>query len=451
MKSPSSFACLAPRLIAGFFLPSILAVTAFGADDKPGLGLKLVAEGLVSPSILIPLADGSGRNLVADQVGTVQILGKDGILTETLFLDLRERMVKLRNGFDERGLLGLALHPGFRQNGKLYVFYSAPRRESAPADWDCTSHLSEFKISEKNREQVDLKSERILLEIDKPDFNHNCGRIAFGPDGFLYIGVGDGGNGNDSGKGHSPQGNGQDTMKLLGKFLRLDVDHQENGKPYGIPKDNPFADGKKGLPEIYAYGVRNSWGISFDRGGAHELFAADVGQSRFEEVNIIVRGGNYGWNIREGLECFNPKDPLKPLSDCPKVGANGEPLIDPIIAYKNATGFPKDPEVKGISVTGGYVYRGKALPQLAGKYIFADWSRNFGIPSGTMMVATRPSSPSEKQWSLDMLDMAKHPKGRLTAFITALGEDGEGELYFLTNGSNQLVGKNGKIFKLVPE
>ena len=438
-------------MIAGSFLCLVLASCQTGPKGKPGLGLKLVAEGLVSPSILTPLADGSGRLLIADQVGTVQILSKEGILSETFFLDVRERMVKLRNGFDERGLLGLALHPGFRRNGKIYVFYSAPRRASAPADWDCTSRLSEFTVSEKNRGQADLKSERVLLEIDKPDFNHNCGRIAFGPDGFLYIGVGDGGNGNDTGKGHSPQGNGQDTMKLLGKFLRLDVDRQENGKPYGIPRDNPFADGKKGLPEIYAYGVRNSWGISFDRKGKHELFAADVGQSRFEEVNIIVRGGNYGWNIREGTECFNSKDPLKPLADCPKVGANGEPLIDPIIAYKNATGFPKDPEVKGISVTGGYVYRGKALPHLSGKYIFADWSRNFGIPSGTMFVATRPSLAGETRWTLESLEMAKHPKGRLTAFITALGEDADGELYFLTNGSNQLVGKNGKIFKLVPE
>src|SRR5438477_10014636 len=204
-----------------------------------------------------------------------------------------------------------------------------------------------------------------------------------------------------------------------------------------------------GKPEIYAYGVRNSWGISFDRGGTHELFAADVGQNRFEEVNIIVKGGNYGWNAREGFSCFDPKSPNNPTNGCPKVDADGKPFIDPIIAYKNFTGFKKDPESLGISVTGGYVYRGKAIPQLQGKYVFGDWSKNWALPMGTVFVASRPSSSGE-QWKLERLNIGGHPNGSIPQYIVAFGQDAEGELYVLTNGRNAVMGRTGKVFKLVP-
>jgi glucose/arabinose dehydrogenase len=406
-----------------------------------GIALKPVAEGLVSPTVLVPLDDGSGRLLIADQVGTLQTLSKEGKLEQKLFLDLRGRLTKLNQGFDERGVLGVALHPKFRDNRKLYVYYSAPRRKEAPEKWDHTSHVSEFTAS-SDFSQADPASERIFLQIDKPQFNHNCGRLIFGPDGFLYIGVGDGGQGNDTGLGHNPElGNGQDTKVLLGKILRIDVD---GGQPYGVPKDNPFADGSKGRPEIFAYGLRNPWGISFDRGGKRELFAADVGQDAFEEVNIIVKGGNYGWRIREGFSCFDPKKPLNPPEDCPKVGAMGEPLIDPIVAYKNFKRFAKDPEAKGISVTGGYVYRGKALPQLAGKYVFADWSRAWVSPDGVLYTAS-PDGASGK-WKMDTLDVG----AKLGAYVLAFGQDSEGELYVLTTGRNALTGNTGKVLKLVP-
>jgi hypothetical protein len=179
------------------------------------------------------------------------------------------------------------------------------------------------------------------------------------------------------------------------------------------------------------------------------LFAADVGQNRFEEINIIVKGGNYGWNLREGFECFDPKKPNSPPANCPKVGADGKPLLDPIIAYKNFGQFRKDPEARGISVTGGYVYRGKAIPQLQGKYIFADWSKNWGKAEGTMFTATRPDS-SGQQWKMEPLELASNPGGTLPEYIVALGEDAEGELYVMTNNKNALVGKTGKVFKLVP-
>lgn len=402
------------------------------------VGLKVVAEGFTSPTVLTPLADGSGRLLIADQVGTVHVLNKDGKLAAELFLDLRGKLAKLNDGFDERGVLGIAFHPKFKENRKFYVYYSAPRRSEAPPKWDHTSHMSEFKVSANNPAQTDPASERMLMQIDQPQFNHNCGRLLFGPEGFLYIGTGDGGGANDVGTGHSPQGNGQDLMTLLGKILRIDVD---KGEPYGIPSDNPLAAGRDARPEIFAYGFRNPWGISFDRGGSRELFAADVGQDAWEEVSIVVKGGNYGWRIREGFECFDPKNPLKPPPDCPKVGADGKPLIEPILVYKNFKRFMKDPDAKGISVTGGYLYRGKAIPSLVGKYVFADWSRAWVNPDGVLFVASRGPG---KEWTMDTLE------AKVGNYVTAFGEDDDGELYVLTTANNMLKGKTGKVSKLVP-
>jgi glucose/arabinose dehydrogenase len=440
-----NLAVRATVLFVSLYLPAFAPTPSRAADGKPGIGLKLIAEGFTSPTALIPLDNDSGRLLLADQIGIVHVLGRDGVKAEQPFFDVRSRLTKLIEGFDERGLLGLALHPQFKENHKVYLQYSAPRRASAPADWDSTLHLSEFKVMDNDPARVDPASERLLLEIDKPYFNHNAGCLAFGADGYLYISVGDGGNANDEGRGHSPQGNGQDTSVLLGKILRIDVD---KGNPYAIPTDNPFADGKKGRPEIFAYGIRNSWRFSFDRGGSHELFAGDVGQTMFEEINIIVRGGNYGWNIREGFHCFNPKDPLRPLDDCPKVGASGEPLLDPVLEYKNINGNRKDPGALGISVTGGYVYRGKALPQLAGKYIFGDWSKNFVLPDGALFAATRTDSAGGKKWSLEPLQLVSPQK--VAAFVVAFGQDADGELYVLTNGRSAITGNTGKVYKLVP-
>jgi len=405
------------------------------ADALPTVALKPIADGFVSPTVLVQLPD--GRILIGDQVGTIHVLGADGKLSEELFLDLRPKLTKLNQGFDERGLLGLALHPQFKDNGKFYVYYSAPKRAEAPADWDHTSHISEFKVAGG---KVDENSERVLLQFDKPYFNHNSGRLAFGPDGFLYIAVGDGGNANDQGK-RPETGNGQNLETFLGKILRIDIN---KGEPYSVPQDNPFVGGK-GKPEIYAFGLRNPWGISFDRGGKHELFSADVGQDRFEEVNIITKGGNYGWNLREGFGCFDPKAPTKPPEDCPKKGANGEPLLDPILAYKNFKGFARDPEATGISVTGGYVYRGKEVPGLEGKYVFADWSRNWAKADGVMLVASR----SGEKWTWQPLEVDGQRKGDVATYVTAFGEDNSGELYVLTNGRNTLTGKSGKVYKIV--
>lgn len=413
------------------------------------VSLKLVTGGLVSPMVLATVPDGSGNRVVVDQVGIAYVLTREGKLLEEPFLDLRPRMTQLRDGFDERGFLGFAFHPKFKENGKCYAYFSGKRRAEAPEDWDHTAHLCEFRIDPHNGRKADSKSERVVLQIDEPSFNHNAGRLAFGPDGFLYISVGDGGNGNDQGLGHSENGNGQDKTKLLGKILRIDVDHPAKGLGYGIPKDNPFAQGG-GRAEIFAYGIRNPWGISFDMGGAHELFSADVGQSMFEEINIIKRGGNYGWRLREGFIGFNPDNPIKPPEEIPTKAADGQPLIDPIIAYKNFKGHPGTKDLKGTSVTGGYVYRGKRVPELVGRYIFADWSRNWGVPDGAVFVATRPKS-GQGQWDMGALPIDNLKNDRIGGYITALGQDEEGEVYVLVNGRNTLTGRTGKVYQIVPK
>lgn len=430
------------KLAAVFCLGAVLssqgAVTA---------SMKLVTEGLVSPMILTSIPDGSGNQVIVDQVGTAHLYTKDGKLAEELFLDLRPKMTTLRQGFDERGFLGLAFHPKFKQNRKFYVYYSAPIRAGAPEKWDHTSHISEFTVDAKNPKRADASSERIVMQIDQPSFNHNGGRIAFGPDGYLYIGVGDGGAGNDKGIGHGPKGNGQDKDNILGKILRIDVDGKQ---PYAVPQDNPFVNGG-GKPEIYAYGIRNPWGISFDKGGKRELFAADVGQGMFEEINIIVKGGNYGWNLREGLIGFNPENPIKPPETPAATAADGGKFIDPIVAYKNRAGNPggSGTEIKGTSVTGGYVYRGKAIPALEGKYVFADWTRNPGVGDGVIIVATRPKDGAG-QWPYEALMVDNLPNGKLGGYVTAMGEDEAGELYVLLNGRNAVTGQTGKVYKIVP-
>jgi glucose/arabinose dehydrogenase len=442
-----AFAPFPTTLIASVI--ALVEMSACGADIVPQTSLKLLAEGFAAPIALTSLADFSGRLLVADQAGAIFVLDRGGQRREEPFLDLREKLVRLNAGMDERGICGLALHPKFRSNRKFYVAYNAPLRSTAPPDWNSTMRLSEFRASEDDAAIAKADSERVLLEIDKPDWSHNSGRIAFGPDGFLYFTLGDGGAPNDVGRlGHAPEGNGQNLNTLLGKVLRIDVD---GGTPYRIPADNPFADGKKGRPEIYAYGLRNPWGLSFDRAGRHELIVTDVGQERWEEINLIVNGGNYGWRLREGFDGFDPKNPRTAPAETPKTGADGSPLIDPVLVYKTFRGVKEDPASFGASITGGYIYRGKALPHLAGRYVFGDWSRNMGFPDGTLLVATRPENGGPAgRWSAESLAVTDHPDGRIKAFVWAFGEDQDGELYVLTNGANLVSGTRGKVFKLVP-
>lgn len=416
---------------------------------EPVVGLELIAEGLNAPVELVSAGDGSGRLFVVDQAGSIRVLTAAGELLEEPFLDIRDRMIGLNPGYDERGLLGLAFSPSYGENGVFYVYYSAPLRSEAPTGWDHTSHLSAFGVSEAEQNRADPETEEVLLQVDQPQSNHNGGKIAFGPDGYLYVGLGDGGGANDVGAGHVEDwyeanrgGNGQNvTESLLGSILRIHVD---GGDPYAIPEDNPFV-GAEGLDEIWAYGFRNPYRFSFDAEGERQLFVADVGQNLWEEVNAVERGSNHGWNVREGTHCFSPVTPNDPPEECPSAEPDGKPLIDPIIEYRN--GSP--PDGLGLAVVGGFVYRGDALPGFEGRYIFGDWSRGFGFGDGTLLVAERPDA-NGGLWPFEELQIATSDDGRIGSFLLALAQDEENELYVLTSGTPGPLAAAGSVHKLVP-
>lgn len=348
--------------------------------------------------------DGSGRFAVVEQDGRIVLVsrGMDGSAAhELLNIEDRKPHASL-----EQGLLSLAFHPQFQSNGLFYIYYSQqdPRR----------SVISEFKISASDTNRADMKSERILFDIPQPSEFHKAGLLSFGPDGFFYIGLGDGGGQNDQ------NGNAQNTGVLLGKILRIDVNTRSavslHGKremlPYGIPSDNPFV----GEPEfweysvrkeIWAYGLRNPWRYSFDRENG-QMWAGDVGQDHWEEVDLIVKGGNYGWGVREGAHHFKP-------------GPDGARYIDPVVEYPHNTNLlvqTKFPENGiGACVVGGYVYRGKKYPALQGVYLYADYAL------GTF-------------WGLRYHDGEVHEHGILLEQpknITSFAEDLDGELYALTS------------------
>jgi glucose/arabinose dehydrogenase len=405
---------------------------------NPRIGLELIAEGFTTPVVLASPGDGSGRLFVADQAGRIWPLAADGARAEAPFLDLRDSLVDLKPTYDERGLLGLAFHPAFADNGRFFVYYSAPLRRGAPRGWDHTSHLSEFRISASDPGRADTASERILLQVDQPQSNHNGGQIAFGPDGYLYVALGDGGGANDTGPGHPPWGNAQDRSTLLGAILRLDVD---GAAPYIVPGDNPFV-GQEGRDEIWAYGLRNPFRFAFDSDDQGEMFVGDVGQNLYEEVNIVARGGNYGWRIREGRHCFDPDRPDSPPEQCPRAGPGGQPLLPPILDYDHDL---------GIAVIGGYVYRGSQMLDLQGHYIFGDWGTSFIGANGKIFDGVPPASEGG-QWTMRRFDVATggDVAPDLGAFLLSFGRDAGGELYVLTSERPGPMGSTGKIYKLVP-
>jgi hypothetical protein len=304
-------------------------------------------------------------------------------------------------------------------------------------------------VSASDANVADAGSERIILDEPHPQFNHNGGTIAFGRDGFLYISIGDGGNKNDIGPGHvedwyetNAGGNAQDNdANLMGNILRIDVNSSSDEKNYSIPQDNPFV-GKDGRDEIYAYGFRNPYRFSFDMGGSGRLLVGDAGQNLYEEVSDVVKGGNYGWNVKEGTHCFNAADETKVLNDCPDVDAFGNPLIDPVLELKN------DDNPDGgvfVVVVGGYVYRGHSIPGLEGKYVFGNFSREEDEPTGEVYTS-KPGGPG--LWSFSKLDLKSYPDN-IGQYLKGFGQDSKGEIYVLASTELGPSGSAGKVFKLV--
>lgn len=301
------------------------------------------------PILLTHAGDGTNRIFVAEQKGIIHVFPNDPDAAETkVFLDISGK-VPYSDKTNEEGFLGLAFHPRYRENGQFFVFHTT-------TDSPHQTVVSRYQVSKDDPDRADPASGVEILRFTKPFWNHDGGTLTFGPDGYLYIAIGDGGAAND------PFGNGQSLKTLLGKILRIDVDRESDGpkgpRAYAIPEDNPFVGREGAKPEIWAYGLRNVWRMAFDP-ETGLLWAGDVGQDIWEEVDIIEKGANYGWNIREGMHPFVPKGGTPPEKD------NKRPdLVDPIWEYHHDVGK---------SITGGLVYRGKRLPALAGAYLFADY------------------------------------------------------------------------------
>jgi glucose/arabinose dehydrogenase len=346
------------------------ATPAVSAAFPPAIQLEPLADGFTRPVYVTHAGDGSGRLFVLEQPGRIAIV-RAGEVVQQPFLDITNRVGSRGN---EQGLLGLAFHPQYAENGLFFINYTNLSGDTV---------VSRFQASD---DTADPNSELILLQIDQPYPNHNGGQVAFGPDGYLYIGTGDGGSAGD------PLGAGQRLDTLLGKILRIDVNQ---GSPYAIPPDNPWASGEGGLPEIWAYGLRNPWRFSFDR-STGDLYIGDVGQNRLEEISFQRAGTpgglNFGWNVAEGSDCFRAQE------------CDTEGMVPPIAEYDHS---------KGCSVTSGYVYRGAEFPQLQGVYFFGDFCSR-------LIWALREGS--DGSWMMaELLDSG--------AAISSFGEDEDGELY----------------------
>lgn len=381
--------CCLPLLVI-LSLPGTLAArckTSPVDSPIPQIHLSPFITGLEHPVHLTHAGDGSGRLFVVEQAGVIRII-ENGKLQPTPFLDIRNRV----ESGGEKGLLSVAFHPEYTTNGRLFVNYTSDRG-------GLHTRIAEFRRRDRNR--ANPASEKILLTVDQPYSNHNGGQIAFGPDGMLYIGMGDGGWAND------PKNSGQDRTTLLGALLRIDINNTSRGKAYGIPTDNPYATHKRFRPEIWAYGLRNPWRFSFDRQSG-QLWAADVGQDAIEEIDRIERGQNYGWKIMEGRRCANGV-----AADCAR-----QDLTPPVTQY---------PHGEGYSVTGGFVYRGDRYPELCGVYLYADY-----VTGQFWGLRHVPGQPAQVR-----------KNGKFSFNISSFGEDQTGELY--VTGYRQ-----GSVFRLSP-
>ncbi|XP_010130555.1 PREDICTED: HHIP-like protein 1 [Buceros rhinoceros silvestris] len=415
-----------PHLLANQNLNQNLGLVTADAEGCLQLCLVEVANGLRNPVAMVHANDGTHRFFIAEQVGLVWTYLPDRSRLEKPFLNISQAVLTSPWEGDERGFLGIVFHPKFKFNGKVYVYYSIQVR------YEERIRISEFRISPADMNALDHGSERIILEIEEPASNHNGGELLFGDDGYLYIFTGDGGMAGDP---FGTFGNAQNKSTLLGKVLRIDVDNNDRGPLYRIPPDNPFISDPTARPEIYAYGVRNMWRCSFDRGEPHtkegkgRLFCGDVGQNKYEEIDIVEKGKNYGWRAREGFSCYDKKLCTNSSLDD----------VLPIYAY---------PHKMGKSVTGGYVYRGCESPNLNGLYIFGDFM------SGRLMSLKEDHATGEWQYSEICMGMGQTCMfpgliNNYYQYIISFAEDEAGELYFMSTGIPSATAPHGVVYKMV--
>jgi glucose/arabinose dehydrogenase len=453
-----------------------LLVTASAALAAPGLLadiiqqsdktilLEPVAAGLTAPNWGTIAPGDAGRLFVTDQNGTLWAIDLASG-NKSVFLDVSGRLVPLGafgpGTFDERGFLGVAFHPDYPANGLLYTYTSEP--VNGPADFSTMppgttpnhqSLLIEWQVPNPSDPSsvVDPNSARELIRIDEPQFNHNAGALVFGDDGMLYMALGDGGNADDQGVGHG-SGNAQNPSNVLGSILRIDPlgSNSANGK-YGIPADNPFVNMPGYAAEIYAYGFRNPFRISFDM-ETGDLYVGDVGQNDLEEVHVVVAGGNYGWNVKEGSFCFDPNGtgPGFAYEQDPCPGETPD-MIDPVAEYNTSESLAENWD--GRAVVGGFVYRGSAIPGLVGRYIFGDYTRftESGVSNdGRLFFLNKKNIVSNQMIKTSKIfEFQLVGQDALGMAVLGFGQDASGELYVLANQVGVPFGTTGVVLKIVP-
>ncbi|XP_078610151.1 HHIP-like protein 1 [Branchiostoma floridae x Branchiostoma japonicum] len=443
--------CLSSRISVALFVCLKTIHLTWGAEECPPVSserlvqnqypgcvcLQEFASDLRSPVAMLQPDDGTGRFYIVEQLGVVRVADRYGRLRREPLLDLRRRVLTSDRAGDERGLLGMALHPRFNENGYLYVYYTTEAGDTMKAVGEPRAVVSRLNIStdDENRlkEKVDPRYEKVLLEIEQPTDRNNGGQLLFGPDGFLYITVGDGGAGGEA---------AGDRSSLLGKILRIDVDGAGPERPYGIPADNPFVSKvmwPDARPEVFALGFRNPWRCSLDPvddGGdsSGRMYCGDVGDSGYEEINIISKGGDYGWPDREGHTCQNPTP-----------GSCAGDDIPPIDVYARTQG-------ERIAVIGGVMYRGCGVPDVRGLYLYADY---LGLMNKELFYLDEQPNGSWMNGSICVLDNREcvtdlQPSVKIDDhFILAFAQDFDGEVYLLTTTSPVVSQRTGRIFRLV--
>ena len=437
----------------GDFAVSSLSVAERISPSAVAVDLKVVASGLTAPVALEPDPAGSDRLYIVDQSGLVRVIDQGQLMAKP-FLDVNNLLVQPLgilgsfdvNDFDERGLLGLAFHPDFNEPNRpgyqrLYTYTSEPVQEAADftidIPFDQVNHQSvirEWQL-DPNTGLADPNSSRVIMRIDQPQFNHNAGHLEFGPDGYMYIALGDGGGANDTSAGHGTEGNGQNINTVHGSILRIDPigpgqtpdssDPASANGAYRVPSDNPFV-GLDGVDEIYAYGFRNPYRFSFDKRSG-TLIVADVGQDHVEEIDIVHKGRNYGWNLKEGSFLFDPEgvDVGLPLND--------PTLTDPVVQYDHDD---------GISVIGGHTYYGTEVPELWAQYVFGDFSRGFRSSDGRLLVADLFTGRIQEL-------LIGATGSSLGIYVKGIGQDREGEVYVLASTALGPYGDTGVVLKVV--